>query len=263
MTIELLPHAQPFRVNTARSVPTHLRKAANTLVSDLLKKGVIVKVSISRPTDWCSPGFFVPKPDGKSVRLVTDFTKLNKHVKRPVHPFPSTNQILQQIPVPASAKYYAKLDAKHGYFQMSLEETSSFLTTFLLASGRYRYARGPMGLASSSDEWCRRSDEILEGIDFAMKIVDDLLVWASTQEELDLRIEEILRRCRRLNITLSYEKFDMGEHIEFAGHVISHGRIMPDPKQTDAITKFPAPKDVHQGYGKPTGKLHPRLVTDH
>ena len=70
-------------------------------------------------------------------------------VKRPVHPFPSTREILQAIPV--TAKYFAKLDAVHGYFQLALDEESSKLTTFLLPQGKFRYTRAPMGLNASSD----------------------------------------------------------------------------------------------------------------
>ena len=87
-----------------------------------------------------------------NVRMVTDFTKLNLHVERPVHPFPSVDDIVKAIP--PSAKFFAKMDAVHGYFQLALDDDSSYLTTFLLPSGRYRYLRAPMGLSASSDEWC-------------------------------------------------------------------------------------------------------------
>ena len=41
-----------------------------------------------------------------------------------------------------------------------------------------------MGLNASSDEWCSRSDVVIEGHPWARKIVDDILVWAETEEEL-------------------------------------------------------------------------------
>ena len=78
--------------------------------------------------------FFVPKADGKNVRMVTDFTRLNFHVERPVHPFPSVDDIVKAIP--PTAKFFAKMDAVHGYFQLALDDDSSYLTTFLLPSGR-------------------------------------------------------------------------------------------------------------------------------
>ena len=54
------------------------------MVQDLIDKNVITKVD--KPTKWVSPKFFVPKPDGVRMRLVTDYMKLNKFVHRPIHP---------------------------------------------------------------------------------------------------------------------------------------------------------------------------------
>ena len=51
------------------------------------------------------------------------------------------------------AKYFAKLDAVHGYFRLALKPKSSLITIFLLPKGKLRYLRAPMGLKASSDKW--------------------------------------------------------------------------------------------------------------
>ena len=181
MHIYLQPNAVPNSISIARLVPLRMQSAANQVISDLLNKQVTTKVN--KPTPWCAPGFFVPKPNGTSVRLVTDYTKLNNFIKRPIHPFPSATEIMQLIP--EDAKYFAELDAVHGYFQLALDEKLSYLTTFLIPSGRYRYLRAPMGLSSSSNKWCRYSDYVIEGCEFAKKIVDDILIWAPTLTSLE------------------------------------------------------------------------------
>ena len=116
-------------------------------MKELIEKGVIMPAN--ETTDWSRPAFFVPKGDKIRVRLMTDYTELNKHVKRPIHPFTHTKEILQAVP-----KVFAKLNAVHGYFQIGLDEVSSKLTTFLLPQGKFRYLWAPMGLNASSDEWC-------------------------------------------------------------------------------------------------------------
>ena len=143
MTINLKEGASiyPKRVCTARQVPLHLQEDAEALVQQLLDGGVIVPVH--EPTEWISPAHFVPKPAGSGVRLVTDYTQLNKYVQRPVHPFPSTQDIIRNIK--PTDVVFAKMDAVQGYFQIPLQEESSLLTTFLLPSGRYRYTRAPYG----------------------------------------------------------------------------------------------------------------------
>ena len=118
MHIYLQPNAVPNQISIARLVPLRMQLAATQVISDLLIKQVKTKVNM--PTPWCAPGFFVPKPNGTSVRLVTDYTKLNKFAKRPIHPLPSATEIMQSIL--EDAKFFAKLDAVHGYFQLALDE---------------------------------------------------------------------------------------------------------------------------------------------
>ena len=62
-----------------------------------------------------------------------------------------------------------------------------------------------------------------------MKIVDDIIIWATTNEEMWSRINIVLERCKSHNITISRKKLEIGEEIEFAGHVISNKGIKPDP----------------------------------
>ena len=229
---------QPLKCLTARRYPANLEKEANKYVEDAVKNGIIAPVTT--PTEWISPAFFVQKPQG-GLRLVTDFSHLSKFVERPVHPFNCTQDVLRGIP--ASAKIFAKLDAKSGYHQIPLDEHSSMLTTFILPSGRYRYLRSPMGLNASSDHWNLRSDEALKGLPI-IKIVDDILIYAPNFEQLYTRIHQVLDRCHTHGITLSRAKFDYGHSILFAGHLVTSDGIKPDPSKLEAIGKFPTPQNI-------------------
>ena len=240
MHIYLQPNTVPNTISIAHLVPLRMQCAANQVISDLLKKQVITKVN--KPTPWCALGFFVPKPNGTSVRLVTDYTKLNKFVKRPVHPFPYATEIMQSIP--EDANFFAKLDAVHGYFQLALDGESSYLTTFLIPSGKYRYLRAPMGLSSSSDKLCCYSGFAIESCEFAKKIVDNILIWAPSLEQLEKRITQILDRCTTINVTISKKKFAFGTEIPFAGFLISDHGIKPDPQKTVVIASFPSSKNI-------------------
>ena len=115
---------------------------------------------------------------------------------------------------------------------------------FLLLLGRYWYLRAPMGLSSSSEEWCRHSDAVLEGLPHARKIVDDIFVWAESLPKLVDRVKVIAERCKGIKIVLSRKKFEIGNEIAFDGLLNSFRGIKPDPERIMALTKFPAPRDV-------------------
>jgi hypothetical protein len=232
---------KPKKVLTARQIPIHWQEEASKVIKTALDDGIIEEVK--NPTEWISPAFFVPKEGGKAgLRLVTDFSHLNQYIKRPIHPFPSSHDVIQDIA--PNSKFFAKLDAVQGYFQIPLDEESSFYTTFLLPSGRYRYKRAPMGLSSSSDEWCQRSDAVINNIEGTKKIVDDILIWAPDQPTLYNRIRLVLDRCRTQELTISKRKLHIGNSIKFAGFIVTDQGVKPDPSKISAIANFPTPMDI-------------------
>ena len=166
MRIHLKEDVKPKRIVTARQVPVHWQKSADKVIQRAIDDGIIKKAE--GPSTWILPGFFVPKgnvPNNENeidLRLVVDFSPLNRYVERPVHPFPSSRDIANAIP--KDSVFFCKMDCVQGYHQIALDEESSALTTFILPSGRYRYCRAPMGLNASSDEWCKRSDEAIQGL---------------------------------------------------------------------------------------------------
>ena len=197
-------------------------------------------------------------------------------MKRPVHTFPSAQEILSGIDPDSTV--FAKLDAMQGYHQVPLEEESSKLTTFLLPSSRFHFLRAPMGLSCSSDEFCRRSDKIIEGLPGVRKLVHDILIQAPDLKTLNDRIDSLLNRCRSNNFTLSRKKLDIRELVEFAGQIVSTNGVQPNPTYLQGIRDFPAPKTVaelrsflgmvnqlsvyHLGIARHTGVLQKLLKKD-
>jgi hypothetical protein len=120
------PSYRPIRVSHHRKVPLHFQEEADKTLKWFLESGVIIPVPPTENVEWVSPGFFVAKPNGK-VRLVTDLRAINQFVIRPCHPFPSPRDVVRNIKT--DSKWFCKLDALQGYYQVPLDEKSSYLTT--------------------------------------------------------------------------------------------------------------------------------------
>jgi hypothetical protein len=232
----------PVKRLTARTSKFFLRDMEDKLLEKLLKAGVLGRLDGNTVTDWLSRGHFLLKPCGKKVRLVTDYMDINKFIDRPVHPFPRPDAVFRAVR--SESKWFAKLDALHGYFQIPLDKESQLLTAFLLPQGRFFYKVAPMGLNPSGDWWCQKSDEALVGLEGVTKMVDDILVQAETREELFTRIESVLERCREHGIVLSKDKLEIGQSVKFAGHIVSDKGVSPDPEKLGAVADFPAPSDI-------------------
>ena len=230
---------KPTHITVSRNIPFAYREKTERELQNMVKSGIIEPVT--EPSTWVSPSLVIPKPDG-SVRLVVDYTGLNKYVKRPIHPFPSAMDVSASIP--ASAKWFVVLDAVKGYWQIELDEESRALTTFLTPYGRFRYCRAPMGLNASGDEYCSRGDKALAGLSNVRKIVDDILVVGNNLDELRSKTKQVLERCNESGITLSSSKAQIGRAVKFAGYIIASEGVRPDPEKVASISKFPAPANI-------------------
>ena len=145
-----------------------------------------------------------------------DLTNLNRHVKRPFHPLASPKD--EVASVSSRARYFSVVDAVHSYWQIPLEEGSQHLTTFVTPWGRYKFLRATMGLVSSGDEYCRRTDEALNGLDRLIKVVDDMCQHSDDLTTHVHGVWNLLTVCRENNITLSPDKRQLiVEQANFAG----------------------------------------------
>ena len=76
--------------------------------------------------------------------------------------------------------------------------------------------------------------------------MDDIIIWATSADDMWSRINIVHDRCKAHNITISRKKLEIGDVIEFAGHIISHRGIKPDPSKFQAIREFLAPKNIKE-----------------
>ena len=74
-----------------------------------------------------------------------DFTSLNIYIDRPLHSFPSTDQIQQAII--HDTCFMACIDFPSGYIQLRLDKEFQPLTVFNTEFGRYLFLRALEGLS--------------------------------------------------------------------------------------------------------------------
>ena len=238
------PGYRPIQVLTARKTALHFTDPADAALKWFLDSDVIEPVGIRERTEWCSPGFFVPKPASANVRLVVDFSLINRYIQRSPHPFMSARDVLKQIR--PDSRWFGCFDVVQGYHQVLIDEESRHLTTFLLPQGRYRFKRAPMGMICSGDYFNFLSDAILAPVPDKVKLVDDGLVQHVTKQGTFERIREVCEASREGNLTLSVEKLKVAEQVEFAGFIISAEGIKAEPYKLATLHGFPSPKNLQQ-----------------
>ena len=222
--------------------------------------GIISKVDT--PTSWCAGMVVVPKKD-KTVRICVDLKPLNTSVLRETHPLPKVDDTLAQL---TGAKVFSKLDANSGFWQIPLAEKSRHLTTFITPFGRFCFNKMPFGISSAREHFQKRMNEILSDLPGALCLIDDILIYGSTQAEHDKNLQAVLERIQSAGVTLNKEKCEFGKTtIKFLGHIISPEGISPDPQKTIAVKNMKQPSNVSElrrflGMVNQLGKFSPNIA---
>ena len=239
--IVLRTDAVPHAVRAPRRVPFALREPLRLELETLQRDGIITPVT--EPTDWCAPIVVAQKKSG-GVRLCVDLSKLNSSVRRELYQTNTPAECVASI-IASEARWFAVFDAQKGYHQCPLDVASQPLTTFITPFGRYMYLRAPYGVCSISEHYNRRMDECFEGIPGIERLVDDVIVYGRTQEELIQRTRQLLQRCREKGVSLNRQKIQfMKQEAKFAGFIVSKDGYRLDPALTEAIASFPTPTDI-------------------
>ena len=53
-----------------------------------------------------------------------------------------------------------------------------------------------MGLSASSDEWCQKSDYVVNGLNFRKRIIEDVPIWAKNETDIITNFRTVLNCCR-------------------------------------------------------------------
>ena len=145
---EVDPSVMPV-ISLIRAVNRNLKPKIKKELAELVEQRVIAPTE--RATEWLSALMCTLKKNGE-VRKCLDPRPLNKALKREHHHLPTLKEMLPEL---AKAKIFSTFDLRHGYWHVSFDEESSYLTTFDTPFGRHRWLRLPFGTKISSEMFQR------------------------------------------------------------------------------------------------------------
>ena len=158
--------------------------------------------------------------------------------------FPAPEEVWQRV-APGS-KFFIAADLAAGYWQYSLDEESSLLSTCLTKFGKVRFTRLPMGISSSGDYFNQVTDRVIEGMATIVKVVYNVLMFSDTLEGVAQNLKELLTRFEANNVTLAPKKFQFGDQVLFAGMRVTKDSCAPDSARLEATEQYPQPKTRSQ-----------------
>ena len=187
-----------------RRIPVSQIEAVNNELDRMVEQDFIE--GVTEPSPWVSNLVIVPKKSG-DLRVCCDSREVNKAVIRERYVLPKVDDTLRAL---RGSKYFAKIDAKGVFFQLTLAEESRYITTFITPLGCYRFKRTPFGLSDASEAFQKMMERILFGVEGVRISVDDVIIHAPTMPELVKRPRQVFERCRQYNLKLNKSKCEFG-----------------------------------------------------
>ena len=225
---------------SARRLSPDKLKELQSQINDMLESGVIRQSQEL----YHSQVLLIPKHDA-SFRLCIDYRFLNSLTTKLGWPLPNIRSIFERIGS-IQPKLFGLVDLTKGYFQIALKEEAKKFTAFVTERGTYEWNRVSMGLTGAPSYFQQQIAETVLG-DLIGRIceqyIDDILIYASSEEEFLERIECLFKRFREFNITLNPSKCTFGvRKITFLGHDIDQHGIVIASDKIKKVMDFPEPR---------------------
>ncbi len=169
-----------------------------------------------------------------TVRTISDFRELNKHIVRKPYPIPKISTILQEL---EGFTYATALDLNMGYYIIRLDPTESEMCTIIFPWGKYSYKRLPIGFGGLADIFQAQIMDLMASLKFVRAYMDNLLI--ITRGILDKhpkKMETVLTRLHDTGLKVNAAKSLFCAHeIEYLGNILTREGIKPQPKTVQGI----------------------------
>lgn len=211
----------------------------NSEVDRMLAMDVIEEAMFS---PWNNPLVAVKKKTGK-YRVCLDARHLNSVMVNVGHPIPQISSIINNL---GGGAYISTIDLKDAFWQMPLHPKSRPLTAFTVPSrGHFQFKVVPFGLCTASQALARVMTKLFVDMEpYVFHYLDDIVICSRSFEEHVCILEEVARRLRSANLTISAEKSKFcRKQIKYLGYVLDESGWKVDNEKIECIVRFPVPEN--------------------
>jgi hypothetical protein len=218
------------------AIPYAKREALKKEVDSLLLAGIVSPSS----SPYSAGVVLLKKPSGEH-RLCIDYRRLNAVTTFQAEPLPDVDHLFANL---QGAKYFTRIDLSKGYYQIPIPPHLRYLTAFSTPDGHFEFNVMPFGLSNAPSIFTRMMRKLLAPIPNPglHHFMDDILLATRTWDEHLALLRQLLQRLRETGLTARPSKCLIGfEELEFLGHTLKQGTILPEAKNVEKMLKAPHP----------------------
>lgn len=161
-------------------------------------------------------------------------------------PLPRVDALLRAVKV---SHFFIALDLRSGYWQLPVAAESVNKTAFRTHMGLFEFLRMPFGLVNAPATFQRYMQTLFGDLfyDGILVYLDNILVHASTFDELMLRFSVVLERLLAAGLTLNLEKCAFcPPRLKYLGHFLSEGQMSPKLERVEALKRRKRPTSTKE-----------------
>jgi len=188
-----------------------------------------------------SPILFVPKPNRRGLRLYVDYRGLNAVTIPNRYPLPLMQELQDRV---QGAQWFTKMDLKNGFNLIRIREGDEWKTAFQTRYGLYEFQVMPFGLTNAPSTFQDMMNHVLSNVlDVGIiAYMDDILMYAQTEEEHDRLVKEVLGRLQQNGLAVSPDKcVCKAKEVEFLGYMIGRNGIRMSTGKVEAVLGWKTP----------------------
>jgi len=209
-------------------------------LKEMLRKG-----KIQRSTSPAgAPILFVPKPNGRGLRLCVDYRGINRVTIPNRYPLPLMQELQDRV---QGAQFFTKMDLKSGFALIRIRKGDEWKTAFRTRYGLYEFNIMPFGLANAPATFQDMMNHVFSDmIDLGLLVyMDDILIYAKTEQEHDDLVRKVLQRLTKNKLADEPAKcvWRVSE-VEFLGYIIGRDGIKMSQEKVEAVLSWKSPSSL-------------------
>jgi hypothetical protein len=212
-------------------------------VAGWIQSGIVEKTA----SKYNSPIFCVPKKEGRGLRCVLDYRRVNSKSLADKYSIRTIDQCLEEIGA-AGSRIFSALDLTNGFWQLKLKEESRPYTAFTIpGKGQYRWKTCPQGIMGGPASFSRLMDVIMADATNVITYIDDVLIHSATHKDHLGHLAEAIRRVGKANLRLNAAKCIFGAaEVTYLGHTLTSTGVKPGKDKSAALVNVLPPTNQKQ-----------------